>query len=191
MQHFDSSRRALSALPGFSCMVLLAATCHNLSARAPDIPIGATYVCNGEHIYIESCNIRDLSDTANCMVAHPDHLTPAGMNSYTYASRGALKKLLPSCQRPSAKQMAAAKAFQQKQQDVYDANVQKANNRLDQNLRANAQADAARTQTLTAASPATRTMDTRYLHREALPAPRSIFHRKAQAPAFRPCRPTF
>ena len=131
-------------------MVFLAAACHTVSAQAPDIPIGVTYVCNGEHIYIENCNMRDLSDTANCMVAHPDHLTPTGMNSYTYASRGALKKLLPTCQQPSAKQMAAAKAFQQKQQDLYNANVQKANNQLDQNLRANAQADAARAQTLSA-----------------------------------------
>ena len=72
--------------------------------RPQDIPIGVTYICNGEHIYIENCNIRDTSDTSNCMVAHPDHLTPTGINSYTYVSRGALKKLLPTCQQPSAKQ---------------------------------------------------------------------------------------
>ena len=93
---------------------------------AQDIPIGVTYVCSGEHIYIENCNIRDTSDTSNCMVAHPDHLTPTGLNSYTYVSRGALKKLLPTCQQPSAKQLAAAKAFQQRQQDLYNANVKKA-----------------------------------------------------------------
>lgn len=29
---------------------------------------------NGERINIESCNIRDLSDTAICMVGHPDHV---------------------------------------------------------------------------------------------------------------------
>lgn len=99
-------------------------------ATAQDIPIGVTYVCNGEHIYIENCNIRDTSDTSNCMVAHPDHLTPTGMNSYTYMSRGALKKLLPTCQQPSAKQVAAAKAFQQRQQDIYNANVQKAEQQM-------------------------------------------------------------
>ena len=64
------------------------------------------------------------------MVAHPDHLTPTGLNSYTYVSRGALKKLLPTCQQPSAKQLAAAKAFQQKQQDLYNANVQKAEQQM-------------------------------------------------------------
>lgn len=99
-------------------------------AGAQDIPIGVTYICSGEHIYIENCNIRDLSDNANCMVAHPDKLTPTGMNSYTYVTRGALKKLLPTCTQPSAKQMAAAKAFQQKQQDIYNANEQKSNDQL-------------------------------------------------------------
>ena len=100
------------------------------AAAAPDIPIGVTYICSGEHIYIENCNIRDTSDTSNCMVAHPDRLTPTGMNSYTYVTRGALKKLLPTCQQPSAKQLAAAKAFQQKQQDIYNANVQKAEQQM-------------------------------------------------------------
>ena len=98
---------------------------HTRSAQAApqDIPIGVTYICSGEHIYIENCNIRDTSDTANCMVAHPDHLTPTGMNSYTYVSRGALKKAaahLPAAHRQA---LAAAKAFQQKQQDIYNANV--------------------------------------------------------------------
>src|SRR5580692_10013115 len=99
-------------------------------ASAQDIPIGVTYVCSGEHIYIENCNIRDTSDTSTCMVAHPDHLNANGMNTYTYLTRGALKKLLPTCTQPSQKQMAAAQAFQKKQQDTYDANVKKANDQL-------------------------------------------------------------
>ncbi len=99
-------------------------------AAAQDIPLGVTYICSGEHIYIENCNIRDLSDNANCMVAHPDKLLSNGMNSYTYVTRGALKKLLPTCTPPSAKQMAAAQAFQKKQQDAYDANAKKAEDQL-------------------------------------------------------------
>ncbi len=95
-------------------------------ASAQDIPIGPTYICGGEHIYVENCNIRDLSDDANCMVAHPDKLLPNGMNSYTYVARGALKKLLPTCTQPSAKQLAAAAAFQKRLQDTYNANEQKA-----------------------------------------------------------------
>jgi hypothetical protein len=95
-------------------------------AFAQDVPIGATFICNGEHIYVENCNVRDPSDNANCMVAHPDKLLPNGMNSYTYVARGALKKLLPTCTQPSAKQLNAAAAFQKRQQDIYNANEQKA-----------------------------------------------------------------
>ena len=106
-------------------LALAAVPCVFVSAQ--DIPLNVTYICNGEHIYVENCNIRDLSDNANCMVAHPDKLTPTGMNSYTYVTRGALKKLLPTCQQPSAKQVAAAKAMEQKQQDAYNAAVARAN----------------------------------------------------------------
>jgi hypothetical protein len=98
-----------------------------VAAHAQDIPIGVTYVCSGEHVYVENCNIRDTSDTSTCMVAHPDHLTPTGLNSYTYLTRAALKKLLPTCQQPSAQQLARAQAFQKKQQENYDAAVAKAN----------------------------------------------------------------
>jgi len=115
-----------SLLPGVALFAVLGGA----AARAQDIPIGVTYVCSGEHIYIENCNQRDTSDTSTCMVAHPDKLLPNGMNSYTYATRAALKKLLPTCTQPSAKQMAAAKAFQQKQQDIYNANVQKSEAQL-------------------------------------------------------------
>ena len=38
---------------------------------AQDLQLGVTYTCNGERMYLESCNIRDLSDTSTCMVAHP------------------------------------------------------------------------------------------------------------------------
>ncbi len=100
------------------------------AAQAQDILIGATYVCDGEHIYIEGCNVRDTSDTSTCMVAHPDHLTPTGLNTYTSMTRGALKTLLPTCQQPSAKQAAAAQAFQKRQQDIYNANVAKANQQM-------------------------------------------------------------
>jgi hypothetical protein len=113
----------------FACLLLtgVLAPSRMVQAQAAtqDIPIGVTYICSGERIYVENCNIRDPSDNANCMVAHPDHLTPTGMNSYTYVSRGALKKLLPTCQQPSAQQLAAAKGFQKRQQDLYNANVQK------------------------------------------------------------------
>jgi hypothetical protein len=47
-------------------------------AIADDIQTNVTYVCNGERLFIESCNIRDLSDNSTCMVAHPDKMRPNG-----------------------------------------------------------------------------------------------------------------
>jgi hypothetical protein len=81
-------------------------------------------------MFIENCNIRDLSDTAKCMVGHPDHIMPNGLMQYTYMTSGELKKLFPTCTQPSSKQVAAAQAFQKKQQDLYNANIQKANDQL-------------------------------------------------------------
>lgn len=99
-------------------------------ASAQDIPIGATFVCNGERLFAESCNIRDLSDASRCMIGHPDHVMPNGLMQYSYATRGELKQLLPTCQQPSAKQLGAAAAFQRKQQEAYERNVQRANEQL-------------------------------------------------------------
>jgi len=97
---------------------------------AQDLTLGITYICNGERIFIENCNIRDLSDNATCMVGHPDHVMPNGLMQYTTMTRGALKALFPTCKQPTAQQLAAAHAFQKKQQDLYNANVQKANDQL-------------------------------------------------------------
>jgi hypothetical protein len=81
-------------------------------------------------MFIENCNIRGTSDNGTCMVGHPDHIQPNGLMQYTTVTRGALKKLFPTCTKPSAKRAAAAQAFQKKQQDTYNANVQKANDQL-------------------------------------------------------------
>jgi hypothetical protein len=116
----------LSKIIVVGLMVFFAA----VGCAAQDIPIGAMYVCGGERLYVENCNIRDTSDTSTCMVGHPDRPTHNGLMAYTTETRGTLKKLLPTCQQPSAKQLAAAQAFQKKQQDQYNANVQKANDQL-------------------------------------------------------------
>jgi hypothetical protein len=120
-----STRLALKICVATLLTLFAAAICN-----AQEIIIGVTYVCSGEHIYLEGCNIRDTSDTSTCMVAHPDHLTPTGINTYTSMTRGALKKLLPTCQQPTAKQIAAAKAFQKKQDDTFNANEKKATQQL-------------------------------------------------------------
>jgi hypothetical protein len=56
---------------------------------------------------------------------------PNGLMQYSNATRGSLKQLFATCTQPSAKQAAAADAFQKRQQDLYNANVQKANTELD------------------------------------------------------------
>jgi hypothetical protein len=100
-------------------------------AAAQDLQTGVTYICNGERIFIENCNMRDTSDTSNCMVGHPDTILANGLMKYTYETRGALKKLFPTCKQPSTDEVARAKAFQKKQNDLYEANVKKANEEND------------------------------------------------------------
>jgi hypothetical protein len=120
--------RVASVVLKFVIAVLVLAS--TIFAAGQDIPIGATYVCNGEHLFVENCNIRDTSDTSKCMVGHPDTVLANGLMKYTYETRGDLKKLLPTCKQPTAQQLAAAKAFQDKQQATYNANVAKANQQL-------------------------------------------------------------
>jgi hypothetical protein len=96
-------------------------------AAAEDIKLNLTYVCNGERIYVENCNIRDLSDMSTCTVAHPDRPQHNGFMAYTTETRGTLKKLFPTCKQPTAQETAAEDAFKKKQQEIYDANVRKAN----------------------------------------------------------------
>jgi hypothetical protein len=74
------------------------------------------------------------------MVGHPDHVMANGLMQYTNMTRGALKKLFPTCTQPSAKELAAAATFKRKQQEIYDANVAKANPQM------NNQSNAARPQ---------------------------------------------
>jgi hypothetical protein len=94
---------------------------------AQDIKLNVTYVCNGEREYVESCNIRDTSDASTCQVAHPDRPQHNGFMAYTSETRGALKKLLPTCTQPTAQELAKADAFQKKQQEILQQNTLKAN----------------------------------------------------------------
>ena len=96
------------------------------TAQDKDLLEGVTYVCNGERMFIENCN-PNPSDTASCMVGHPDHVMANGLMQYTNMTRGALKKLFPTCTQPSSKELAAQAAFKKKQQEIYAANVAKAN----------------------------------------------------------------
>jgi hypothetical protein len=126
----ESTRRS-TVFPEFNigklCVVTLLAFFAATLAAAQDIKLNVTYVCNGEHIYVDSCNVRDVSDAATCMVEHPDHVNAGGIAAITSETRGALKKRLPTCQQPSAQEIDAHEAFVKKQQEIYAANVAKAN----------------------------------------------------------------
>ena len=127
--HSSAAARAAPGMRdlGIAVLLLLGVVA---GSSAQNIPIGATFICNGERLFAESCNVRDLSDTSRCMVGHPDHVMPNGLMQYTYATRGELKQLLPTCQQPSAKQLGAAAAFQRRQQETYERNAQRANEQL-------------------------------------------------------------
>src|SRR5580693_10273260 len=98
---------------------------------AQDLQLHLTYVCNGERLFIENCNMQNLSDTANCFVGHPDTILSNGMMKYTNETRGSLKKLLPTCKQPSAEEIAKEKAFTKKVQDKQDALKKEAEAKLD------------------------------------------------------------
>ena len=99
--------------------------------HADDVQLGATFICNGERLYVENCNVRDLSDNGTCMAAHPDRPQKNGLMVYTYETRGSLKKLLPTCKQPSADEVRKANDFQRRQSQQLAANIKKANDELD------------------------------------------------------------
>ena len=94
---------------------------------AQDVKLNLTYVCHGEREYVESCNVRDLSDAATCMVAHPDRPQHNGFMAYTTETRGSLKALFPTCTQPSAEEVARAEAFKKRQAEILAANEARAN----------------------------------------------------------------
>jgi hypothetical protein len=100
-------------------------------ASAQELQIHVTYVCSGERLFIENCNMQNLSDMANCFVGHPDTILSNGMMKYTNETRGSLKKLLPTCKQPSADEIAREKAFTKKVQDKQDALKKDAESKLD------------------------------------------------------------
>jgi hypothetical protein len=103
------------------------------SLAADDVQLGASFICNGERIFVSSCNMQDRSDNGSCMIGHPDKLNANGMMTYTYDTRGNLKKLLPTCKQPSKEEVAKANDFHRIQAEKLAANTKKANDELDAN----------------------------------------------------------
>lgn len=98
------------------------------AATAQDaIKLNVNYICSGERLYVESCNIRDTSPTSTCQVAHPDRPLHNGFMAYTSETRATLTKLLPTCTQPTAQQLAAQQTFEKRQQAALAAETAKYN----------------------------------------------------------------
>ena len=96
--------------------------CASTFCAAQDLIFHVTYVCSGERIFVERCDKADLSDASSCLIGHPDHTTPTGFNTFTTQTRAALKKLLPTCQQPTATDLARAENNRKMNEKLYDAN---------------------------------------------------------------------
>jgi hypothetical protein len=88
-----------------------------VSAQA--IPLNVTYVCNGEHIYIDFCP-QDKPDTVRCAIAHPEKLYNGGV-TFTYDTKGNVRKLLATCAQPSAEEIGREAAHEKRVKDQQDA----------------------------------------------------------------------
>src|SRR5450432_3007653 len=102
----------------FGISVLLLGLLSSIASAAQTFQTGVTYVCNGERMEIESCNMQNLSDLASCLVAHPDRPLHNGFMAYTNEARGSLKKLVLTCKQPSTQEVAKEQAFQKKVEDA-------------------------------------------------------------------------
>lgn len=79
---------------------------------AQNLQMKVTYICNGERLIIDGCDIHDMSDTAHCFVAHPDRPLHNGMMAYTNETRGTLNKLIPTCKPPNAEEVRKHEEFE-------------------------------------------------------------------------------
>jgi hypothetical protein len=85
---------------------------------AQTILTNVTYICGGEHIFLEYCNVSE-ADTARCAIAHPDKLYNGGV-TYSYDTKGNLRKLLSTCVQPTAEEIAREAAFEKRAKDQQD-----------------------------------------------------------------------
>lgn len=90
---------------------------------AQTIPLNVTYVCGGEHIYIDYCAASE-ADTARCAIAHPDKLYHGGV-TFTYDTKANVRKLLSTCVQPTAAEIAREATFQKRVKDQQEATQKK------------------------------------------------------------------
>jgi len=98
-------RKSVLAVATFCGLLCSIGTAQNLQMKV-------TYICNGERLIIDGCDIHDMSDTAHCFVAHPDRPLHNGMTVYTNETRGTLNKLIPTCKPPNADEVRKHEEFE-------------------------------------------------------------------------------
>ncbi len=74
-------------------------------ASSETFQVGVIYVCKGERVMITGCDIHDQSDAAYCQAEWRDRPQPSGFPAYTSETRGSMRKLIPTCTPPTAKQL--------------------------------------------------------------------------------------
>jgi hypothetical protein len=79
------------------------------TVSAQTVLTNVTYICGGEHIYIDYCD-KSEADTARCAIAHPEKLYNGGL-TFTYDTKGNVRKLLSTCVQPTAEEIAREAAF--------------------------------------------------------------------------------
>lgn len=101
-------RSVVLAVAIFSCLL------SRCVVEAQNLQMKVTYICNGERLIIDGCDIHDMSDTAHCFVAHPDRPLHNDMMAYTNETRGGLNKLIPTCKQPGAAEVKAHEDFERR-----------------------------------------------------------------------------
>jgi len=89
------------------------------AASAQTVLTNVTYICAGEHIFIDYCD-KSEADTARCAIAHPEKLYNGGL-TFTYDTKGNVRKLLSTCVQPTAEEIAREAAFEKRVKDQQDA----------------------------------------------------------------------
>jgi hypothetical protein len=72
----ESSGKIMRFCAAMAAFLFAGALC-----QAQDIPLNVTYLCNGEHIYVENCNIRAKYGTAP---RNGGVVIPTGMSAYKF-----------------------------------------------------------------------------------------------------------
>lgn len=102
-----------------------------------DIVLGVFYVCNGERVVVNACDVNNPSDSGTCQVAYFDRPRRNGYIPVSSETRGTLRKLLATCKQPSAEELETKRKFDEGVQRRYQAEIDARNERTKNEAPAN------------------------------------------------------